>query len=123
MLVLHLALSHARGEPDVVWWPEQEAGILALEPLPDGRDLFRRGLLLGDEMVQAEDQQGVGVRQDPLVDRQPIPGLVDALEYGDRMTGRLGGRLLEVERRPMEQLQRPRDALQEVHLAPLGALV
>ena len=44
----------------------------------------RRGLLLGDEMVEPEHQQGVGVGQDPLVDRQPEAGLVDALEHGDR---------------------------------------
>ena len=123
VLVLHLALLHVGGEADVVVRADQQAGVVPLEPLPDGRDLLRRGLLLGDEMVQPEHQQGVGVRQDPLVDRQPVAGLVDALEHGDRMTGHLADRLLEVERGAVEQLQRARDALQEVHLVPLGALV
>ena len=70
-------------------------------------------------VVQPEDQQRVGVRQDPLVDRQPVAGLVDALEHGDRMAGHFAHRLLEVERGAVEQLQRARDALEEVHLVPL----
>ena len=47
------------------------------------------------QVVEAEHQQRVGVRQHPLVDRQPVARLVDALEHRDRMAGHLADHLLE----------------------------
>ena len=68
---------------------------VALQPFADRGDLLRRGLLFGDNMVEPEHHQGVGVGEDAFVDRQLVAGLVDALEDGDRMAGRFAGDLLE----------------------------
>ena len=77
---------------------DQETGSLALEPLAEGRDLFRRSLLLSQQVVEPEDHQRVGIRQDPLVDRLPIAGLVDPLEDGDGLVGGLAHQLLKAQR-------------------------
>ena len=47
-------------------------------------------------MVETEHHQRVGIGEDPLVDRQPVAGLVDALEDGDRVTRRFAGKFLEM---------------------------
>ncbi len=65
-------------------------------------------------MVEPEHHQRVGVGQDPLVDREFVAGLVDALEDGDRVPGGLLRDLLERQGGAVEQLQRACDALQEV---------
>ena len=116
MEVFHLALLHVAGEADIVVRRKQQAGAFALEPLADGRDFFRCGLLLGNEVVEAEHHQRVGVGQDPFVDRQLVARLVDALEDGDRMAGGFADDLLEAERGAVEQLQRAGDPLEEVQL-------
>ena len=118
--IFHLPLLRVAGEADVVVRGEQQAGPFALEPLADRVDLARLRFLLGDEVVQAEHHQRVRVGQHPFVNRQPVTGLVDALEHGDGVPGRLADDLLEGKRGPVEQLQGPADALQEVHLVPLG---
>ena len=110
------------GEADVVVRRKQQAGSFALEPLADRLDFLRRRFLLGDQVVQAEHHQRVRVGQHAFVNRQLVAGLVDALEDGDRMSGGLADDLLESERGAMEQLQRSGNALQEIHLVPLGAL-
>ncbi len=74
-------------------------------------------------MVEAEHHQRVGVGEDPLVDRQLVPRLVDALVHGDGMPGRLAHELLERQRRAVEQLEGAGDALQEVRPIVLGRLV
>ena len=85
-------------------------------------DFPRRGLLLGDEVVQAEHHQRVRVGEDSLVDRQLVARLVDALVDGHRMPGRLAHDLLEGEGGAVEQLQGAGDPLEEVHPVPLGLL-
>jgi hypothetical protein len=65
----------------------------------------------------------VGVGEDSLVDRQLVSGLIDALEHRDRMAGCLLGQRLEVERGPMEQLQRSCDPLKETRGVVLRCLV
>ena len=79
-------------------------------------DLFRGRFLLGDQMIEAEHHQRVGVVEHAGVDRQLLPGLIDALVDGDGMSGQLANQLLETEQRQMEQLERAGDALQE-HLS------
>src|SRR5215217_3575147 len=74
-------------------------------------------------MVQPEHQERVGVRQDPLVDRQLVASLVDALEHGNGLSGDLAYNLLKVERGAVEQLESASYALEEVHLVPLSTLV
>src|SRR6516165_12124216 len=98
---------------------EQQARALPLQPRPNRGDLVSLRLLLAEQVIESEDHQGVGVCQYPLVDRQLVAGLVDALEDRDRVTGHLAGQFLEVQRRTVEQLQSARDALEEVRLIPL----
>ena len=86
-------------------------------------DLLRCGFLLGQEVVEPEHHQGVGVGEDPLVDRKLVAGLVDALEHRDRMAGGFAGDFLEGQRRAVEQFQRAGDALEEVRLVVLRRLV
>ena len=111
------------GEAHIVMRREQQAGSVSLQPLPDGGDLLRRGGLLGYQMVEAENHQGIRVRQNPFVYRQLVSGLVDALEHGNRMTGSLTCQLLEGECGAVEELQRARDALEEVHRIPFRSLI
>src|SRR5262245_11756612 len=95
--ILHLALLQIAGEADVVMRSDQQARVFAFQPLEDRGDFFRRRLLLGYKVVQAEYQEGIRVRQDPLVNRKPVTSLVDALEHRDRMTGRLAHDLLKAQ--------------------------
>ena len=63
---------------------EDQARSFAREELPHRLDLLRGGLLLGDHVVQTEHQQRVRVGEHPLVERQLVARLVDALEHRDR---------------------------------------
>ncbi len=85
----------------------------SLEPFRDRRGLLGCGLLFRQQMVEAEHHERVGVGQHAFVDREPVAGLVDALEDGDRVSGRLLGQLLEGQRGPVEELQCACDALQK----------
>ena len=123
VFVLDLALAVVVGEADIVMGRQQQAGALSFEPLSDRVDLLGRGLLFGEQMVEPEHHQRVGVGQDSLVDRKFVAGLVDALEDGDRVPGGLSRQLLEGEGGPVEQLQRACDALQEVRRVVLRCLV
>ncbi len=102
---------------------DQETGSLALEPLAEGRDLLRRSLLLRQQVVQPEDHQRVRIRQDPLVDRLPIAGLVDPLEDGDGLVGGFAYELLKAQRGAVKQLQRAGNALQEGLLVPFPGFI
>ena len=123
VFVLDLALSEVVGEADIVMGCQKQAGALPPEPLGDRGDLFRGSLLLGEQMVEAEHHERVGVGQDPFVDRQLVAGLVDALEDRDRVPGGFFGELLERQGRPVEQLECACDALQEVRRVVLRRLV
>jgi hypothetical protein len=46
---------------------KDEAGSFAAEKAPDRLDLFRRGLLFGENVIQAEDHERIGVAEDPFV--------------------------------------------------------
>ena len=81
------------------------------------------GFLFGQDVVQPEHHQGVGVGEDPLVDREPVAGLVDALEDGDRVAGGFAGQVLESQRRAVEKFQGAGDALEEVRLVVFRCLV
>ena len=74
-------------------------------------------------MVEPKHHERVRVRQDPLVERLPVPRLVDPLEDGNRMSGGLADKLLKAERRAMEQLQRARDSLEKALLVPFAGLI
>ncbi len=95
----------------------------SLEPFRDRRDLLGCGLLFRQQMVEAEHHERVGVGQHAFVDREPVAGLVDALEDGDGVPGGLSRELLEGEGGTVEQLQRAGDALQEVRRVVLRCLV
>ena len=123
VLVFNLTLGEIVGEADVVMRGQQQAGAFSLQPFPDGADLLRCGFLFRQDVVQPEDHQGVGVGEDPLVDRQLVAGLVDALEDGDRVAGGFAGQFLESQRRAVEQFQGAGDALQEVRLVVFRCLV
>ena len=74
-------------------------------------------------MVEPEHQQGVGVVEDAFVDRLRIAGLIDPLEHRDGVPGEFPGEVLKGQRRPVEEFERPGDALQEVGRLELGLLV
>ena len=76
-------------------------------------DFLRGRFLLGDQMIEAEHHQRVGVVENARVDRKFLPRLVDALVDGDGMSGLLADQLLETKQRQMEQFERAGDALQE----------
>ena len=81
---------------------KQETGAVPLQPFTDRGDLLRRRLLFGDNMIESEHHQGVGVGENAFIDRQLVAGLVDALEDRDRMAGRFAGDLLETEGRAVK---------------------
>ena len=128
--ILHRPLLEVARHADVVVRTEDQARAFACEPLAQRLDFLRGGLLFGDQMIEAEHHQRVRVLEHACVDRQLLPGLVDALIHGDGMSRQLADQLLKPEQRQMEQLERAGDALQE-HLAeysgvsyvarPLGA--
>ena len=51
-------------------------------------DLARLGRLFRRQVIEPEDEQGIAIGEDGLVDRLAEAGLVDALEDRDRMAGR-----------------------------------
>ena len=97
MQIFHLSLLHVAGEADIMMGCKEEAGAVPLQPFADRRDLLRRRLLFGENMVEPEHHQGVGVSENAFVDRQLVAGLVDPLEDGDRMVRCFAGDLLEAE--------------------------
>ena len=113
MRVLHGALLQIGGTADVVVRSNDETGSFTAQKLPDRLDLFRRGLLFGDQVIQAEDHQRVGVAEDALVQRQSLAGLIDPLKDCDRRSGDSPDHLLESHDGQMEQLQCSGDALQK----------
>ena len=121
--VFHLALLHIACEAHIMVRRQQQASALALQPFADRRDLLGSRLLLGENMVESENHQRVGVGEDALVDRLFEPGLIDALEHGDGMASRLARDLLKAERGAVEQFQRSGDALEELRRAPFRRLV
>ena len=85
-----------------------------MQPLPDGVDFLGRGFLLAENMVKPEDQQGVGVGEDPLVDGKAATGLINPLEDRHRVPRRLTGHDLERHGGAVKKFQRPGDALDEM---------
>ena len=65
--IFHLALLHVAGEADVVMGGQQKARAVPLQPFADRGDLLGRRLLLGDNMIEPEHHQGVGIRENALV--------------------------------------------------------
>ncbi len=97
--VFHGALLEIVRHADIVVRTENQARAFALEPLAHRFD-FRRGrLLLGDQVIEAEHHQRVGIVENARVDRKLLPRLVDALVDGDRMSGLLANQLLETQQR------------------------
>ena len=68
VVVLHVPDLGIVGHADLVVRAQDQTGPFTPQELPDGLDLFRRGRLPGDHVIQPEHEQGVGVRQDPLVE-------------------------------------------------------
>ena len=69
-----------------------------MQPFPDGGDLLGGGFLLRQDVVESEHHQGVGVSQDPFVNRKLVARLVDALKHGDAVARRLTRQLLKRQR-------------------------
>ena len=123
MSVLHGALLQIGGAADVMVRSKDETGSFATQKMPQRLDLFRRGLLFGDHVIQAEDHECVGVGEDPLVQRQSLTGLIDPLKDRDRRTGDSPDHLLESHDGEMEQLQCSSDALQKHLLRKLHRFI
>ena len=81
------------------------------------------GFLLASDVVKAEHEERVGIRENPLIDQLFETCLVNALEHGNGMTGDLARQLLEGEGGAVEELQGARDALEEVHCVPFRSLI
>ena len=113
VVVLHVAHLQIVRRADVVVGPQDQAGSFAAEKPLDRLDFLRSGLLLRDQVVETEHQQRVRVREDPLVERQPVPALVHPLEHRHGVSGRLADEFLERHERLKEQLQRSGDPLLE----------
>ena len=111
-----MARSFRSAEMPTSWCgPRTRHGALAGEPALHRVDFLRRGFLLGQQVIEAEDEQRVGVVEDALVERQPVARLIDPLEHRDDVVGDFAHELLEGHPRPEEQLQRAGDALLEQH--------
>ena len=123
MQIFHLSLHHVAGKPDIMMGRQKKARAVPFQPFADCGDLLGRRLLLGDDMIEPEHHESIGVGENAFVDRQLVPGLVDALKNGDRMPRCLAGDLLETEGRAVKQLERSRDALKELRCAPFRRLV
>jgi hypothetical protein len=78
MKILHLALLEIARKADVVMRGQEEACILALQPIANGLDFLWRRRLLGNKVVESKDHQGVGVGEYPFVDRQSVARLINA---------------------------------------------
>jgi hypothetical protein len=104
--VLDRALRRVRRRSDVVVRPHDQTRAFALQERAHGFDLPGRGLLLGDRVVQPEDQERIGVTDDALVDGQSEARLIDALEHGHRISSDLFDHLLESDPCPEEELER-----------------
>ena len=76
-------------------------------------DFLGGRFLLGDQMIEAEHHQRVGIVENAGVDRKLLTRLIDALVHGDWMSRLLADQLLETKQRQMEQFERAGDALQE----------
>ena len=63
------------------------------------------GILFGSQVVEAEHEQRIAVRENPLVNQLLETRLVNPLKHGDGITGRLAGDALEIKRGAVEQLQ------------------
>src|SRR5262249_7652050 len=109
--VFYLALLKVFREADIMVGRKQQAGAFTLEPFADRFNFFGLSLLLGQEMIQPEHHQRIGVSEYAFVNGQLEPSLVDALEDRDRMAGGLGGDLLEAESGAMEKFQGAGDSL------------
>ena len=109
--ILHGALFEVIREADVMVRAEHEAGSFSLEEVLKCLDLFRGGLLFGDQVVETEDHQRVGIVEDALVDGEFLSCLVDALVDGDGMTGDLADKVLKAQQTEMKQFERSRDSL------------
>ena len=113
MGVFHLALVEVRRHAHVVMGRQQQAASLSRQEFLEGLDFFDGRLLLRHHMIEAEDHHRIGVGQDTIVDRQFLPGLIDALIYRDRFAGHFLSETLKPYRRQMKQLQCACNALQE----------
>ncbi len=91
MTVFHVALLEVVRGADVVVRTDQQHGAFAFEKLSKRGDLVGRCVLVGRDMIEAEDQQGVGIGQNAFVDRKPYAGLVDTLIARDRRSACLAG--------------------------------
>src|SRR5262249_14670109 len=102
---------------------QDQARSLALEKLANGLDLLRGRDLTSHRVVQPEYQEGIGIRQHPLIKRQLESGLVNPLKHGDDVPGEFADETLKGRPCPEEQLQTAGDPLLELHrIRPLGRL-
>ena len=93
--VFHRALLEIVRHADVVVRTENQAGAFAREPRADRLDFLGGRFLLGDQMIETEHHQRVGVVENAGVDRQLLTRLIDALVHRHRLPGQLADQLLE----------------------------
>ena len=123
MRVFHGALFEIVRHAHIVVRTENQARAFACEPRAYRFDFLRGRFLLGDQMIEAEHHQRVGIVENAGVDRKLLTRLIDALVHGHWMPGQLANQLLETKQRQMEQFERAGDALQEHLCGVLRSLI
>ena len=115
MRVLHLALLQVVGEADVVVRRRAAGRCLRARATRGCASISPGSASCSETRWSSPKTIRVSrVGEDPLVDRQPVARLVDALEHGHRMAGRPPRRRCwKLSVGAVEQLQRAGDALQE----------
>src|SRR5580704_2493423 len=102
---------------------EDEACAFALKKVPQSFYLVQRCFLLGNHVVQPEHHEGVGVCENPFVDRQSLSGLINSLINSDGLSGDLADEVLEAHKRQVKQLERASNALKKHLLRVFDGLI
>jgi len=111
MVILEVAYFGIVCQTDFVMWTKHQTRSFTLEKVLERFNLSRASFLTGDVVVQAEDEQGVGIREYAFVEWEFESCLVDTLEHGYRVARSFADKFLERREGPEEQFQCSRDAL------------
>ena len=103
MMVLHVAHVRIVGRANVVVRSEDQARPFASEKCAKRLNLFGSRLLIGNQVVESVDHQRIGVREDPLVNRQLLPRLIHSLVDGHGLARYFANSALKVHQRKVEQ--------------------
>src|SRR5689334_22033731 len=104
MGIFHLLLLGVARSPDVVMRPHHQAGSFARQKFLDRLDFRCLGLLIHRKVIKTKYHQSIGVRENSIVDQQPLPSLIDPLVIHYWMPGSFSNDILKPYDRQMEEL-------------------